>query len=351
MRSAPVAASEIAPNNQRPALFVSCSKEQKALAYAIQQELDHDVEVTLWTQGFFAPSGYTVDELIRQLPRFDFGVFLFTADDMLEKRNMTYAAPRDNVIFELGMFFGRLGRERCFILSPRHRQVGMPSDLLGIATLDYDENRSDSNLRAAVGPACNEIRNAVLQYGALQLAASAPQGQASPRQALSASQRKHIEDTIYALATSGTGPTCLIFFDIDRFEALNRWYGTEACDQIITAVEEILAATCSSAFQTRIGGDQFLLCLRNVTTAQAKTIARECVLAVKQWHWPIIAPHLYVTLSAGTAPYKAGETATRWILRAIHGSINAKRQGGNSAGDAPTTLSKQSGEDYTSLLS
>ncbi len=145
-----------------PALFLGSSIEGLNTAYAIQQSLDYDAEPTVWSQGLFQPSQSVLFELVKSLSRFEFAVFVFSPDDTVKLRGTEFLAVRDNVIFELGLFMGALGPSRCFYLVPR--SVGalhLPSDLAGITPLTYNAARSDGNLLAALGPACNEIRNAI----------------------------------------------------------------------------------------------------------------------------------------------------------------------------------------------
>ncbi len=145
-----------------PALFLGFSIEGLNTAYAIQQALDYDAEPTVWSQGLFQPSQSVLFELVKSLSRFEFAVFVFSPDDTVKLRGTEFLAVRDNVIFELGLFMGALGPSRCFYLVPR--SVGalhLPSDLAGITPLTYNAARSDGNLLAALGPACNEIRNAI----------------------------------------------------------------------------------------------------------------------------------------------------------------------------------------------
>ena len=145
-----------------PALFLGSSIEGLNTAYAIQQALDYDAEPTVWSQGLFQPSQSVLFELVKSLSRFEFAVFVFSPDDTVKLRGTEFLAVRDNVIFELGLFMGALGPSRCFYLVPR--SVGalhLPSDLAGITPLTYNAARLDGNLLAALGPACNEIRNAI----------------------------------------------------------------------------------------------------------------------------------------------------------------------------------------------
>jgi hypothetical protein len=75
-------------------------------------------------------------------------------------------SPRDNVLFELGLFMGRLGRSRTFILHQRVPAPKIPSDLAGVTTAVYDWPRQDDrNYLAAVGPACDNIRQVIRELG------------------------------------------------------------------------------------------------------------------------------------------------------------------------------------------
>jgi len=142
-------------------LFIGSSTEKIDLAYAAQENLEHDFEVTVWTQGLFDPSKYVLDGLVDVLDDVDFGIFIFSPDDISLIRGESRHAVRDNVLFELGLFIGRLGRESVFLIVPRGvDNFHLPSDLLGITPATYEPNRQDSNLNAALGPACNKIKKA-----------------------------------------------------------------------------------------------------------------------------------------------------------------------------------------------
>jgi predicted nucleotide-binding protein len=90
----------------------------------------------------------------------DFAIVVLTADDMTTKRGQTYAVPRDNVIFELGFFMGRLGLERTYMVYSRDHSPTLPSDLAGITPATFAE-RADGNLAAAIGPATTQIMQAM----------------------------------------------------------------------------------------------------------------------------------------------------------------------------------------------
>src|SRR5947209_1990951 len=131
----------------KPRLFIGSSTEALRIAYAVQWELDYDAEVTIWSQGLFTPSRSTLDNLIANLGQFDFALFVFSADDVLRLRGNEVRSVRDNVLFELGLFLGRIGSKRTFFLVPRNEtELHIPTDLLGITPLTFNAERSDDNL-------------------------------------------------------------------------------------------------------------------------------------------------------------------------------------------------------------
>lgn len=100
----------------------------------------------------------TIKNLLDQLGGSDYGIFVFTPDDVLSSRGKSHAVARDNVILELGLFAGRLGIESTFIVTPRGADIKLPSDLLGLSLGEYTADREDENLEAALGPVCYAIR-------------------------------------------------------------------------------------------------------------------------------------------------------------------------------------------------
>lgn len=152
----------------KPKIFIGSSVEGLSAAYAIQQNLAHDAESTVWDQGFFELSKTTIESLDKALETMDFGIFVFSGDDITIMRGETSSTVRDNVLFEFGLFIGKLGRERVFFVIPDGTSIHMPSDLLGITPGKYDPNRQDGSLQAATGSVCNSIRTQIKKLGLLR---------------------------------------------------------------------------------------------------------------------------------------------------------------------------------------
>jgi hypothetical protein len=149
----------------KPSVFVGSSSEALDFPRAVQYQLNPDAEVTIWNELPFKPGQYTLEALLNALERFDFAVFVFSPDDVVVSRGIQSYAPRDNVILELGLFMGRLGRARAFVLHQANANIMMLSDLSGLTTVTYEWPNRDGNPIPAVGPACTMIRGAIKDLG------------------------------------------------------------------------------------------------------------------------------------------------------------------------------------------
>ena len=158
----------------RPAIFIGSSTEGLKVAYAVHESLQDIAEVTVWNQGIFGLSEYFYESIVKELDTTDFGIFILTPDDIAKIRGTEVITTRDNVLFELGLFLGRLGRNRCFFIIPYGvPDFHLPTDLLGITSGTYDANRQDGRVEAAVGPVCNnKIRRAIERVGSKMSAES-----------------------------------------------------------------------------------------------------------------------------------------------------------------------------------
>ena len=141
----------IKPVNQRPVLFIGCSGESLHIGRAVQSALDHDpIVVELWTDGVFKASTFPMESLERELPKVDFAVLVLSPDDTLVSRGTASDAPRDNLLLELGLFMGALGRHRTFILCPRGHDLKIPSDIWGSKCSDLRESEQPAAFQEGI---------------------------------------------------------------------------------------------------------------------------------------------------------------------------------------------------------
>ena len=142
-------------------VFVGSSSEGLEIAHALQSNLEPEFEVRVWSQDVFLPGEHTLESILKQADVSDFGIFVFSPDDLIEVRGSRQKTARDNVIFELGLCVGRLGPKRSFMVMPTDSDLRIPSDLLGVNTASFDAHRSDGDMVAALGPASTKIRKAL----------------------------------------------------------------------------------------------------------------------------------------------------------------------------------------------
>ncbi|WP_299006087.1 TIR domain-containing protein [uncultured Caulobacter sp.] len=149
---------------QKPRVFIISSVEALKVARAVQSAFEYDdFNVIVWTDGVFKVANYTLQSLEDEIDKSDFAVAIAHPDDTVRSRKSLWPKPRDNVIFELGLFMGRLGRARAILMEPREEKVQLPSDLAGVTTIPY---RFDPQAPAAsMGPACNRLREHILELG------------------------------------------------------------------------------------------------------------------------------------------------------------------------------------------
>ena len=151
--------------NPRPVLFVGCSTESLPVAEAIQSALSQaPMVVRIWTEDVFEASSFPIESLERELHRVDFAVLVLSPDDKVISRNIVAEAPRDNIIFELGLFMGALGHDRTFLVYPRGVDIKIPTDLAGITALTYEPG-PPCGLTRELEAACRQLRKQVLTAG------------------------------------------------------------------------------------------------------------------------------------------------------------------------------------------
>lgn len=152
---------------QKPAVFIASSVEGLSVADAINVNLDHDVHCTLWRNNTFKLGSDGLSDLIKKSSAVDFAVFVFSPDDVVTIREKELTVARDNVVFELGLFIGALGKDRCYVVKPRGVEMHLPSDVAGVTTADYVADRPDGDTASALNAACKLIKDRIKELGSI----------------------------------------------------------------------------------------------------------------------------------------------------------------------------------------
>src|SRR4051794_32175696 len=125
----------------KPRIFLGSSGKQEKLLQALAGGLEDVAYLEPWTTSF-NPGTTTLERLLEIAHEVDFAVFAFAEDDWTsEASRLTesgQASPRDNVVFEAGLFGGTLGMRRIFILHANGAKL--PTDLLGFTCVRYADS-------------------------------------------------------------------------------------------------------------------------------------------------------------------------------------------------------------------
>jgi hypothetical protein len=151
----------------KPRIFLGSSTKQASLLDALTEGLADVARVEPWMTSF-NPGTSTLDRLLELTREVDFAAFVFAQDDWTSAApaassdaDTGLASPRDNVVFEAGLFGGVLGMRRTFILHARGSKL--PTDLLGLTCVRYDDTNA-ANETAAIA---QKLRQAIEDAGHL----------------------------------------------------------------------------------------------------------------------------------------------------------------------------------------
>src|SRR5215475_11013991 len=136
---------------EKPRIFLGSSGKQAKLLQALTRGLEDVAHVEPWTTSF-NPGTTTLERLLELTNEVDFAAFVFARDDWTtntppasDPTGSGQASPRDNVVFEAGLFGGVLGMRRTFILHASGSKI--PSDLNGLTCVRYGEAATAAELR------------------------------------------------------------------------------------------------------------------------------------------------------------------------------------------------------------
>ena len=135
----------------KPRIFLGSSGKQEKLLQELTRGLEDVAHVDPWTTSF-NPGTTTLERLVELAHEVDFAAFVFARDDWTTVDPTASAAqapgqasPRDNVVFEAGLFGGVLGMRRTFILHASGSKL--PTDLLGLTSIRYGEVTTPEEMR------------------------------------------------------------------------------------------------------------------------------------------------------------------------------------------------------------
>lgn len=139
--------------NPKPVVFIGSSSEGLLTAKKLKKMLK-GADVHLWNSDVFKASESTLTSLINESKRCDFAILLLTADDKTILRHKQSSSPRDNMVFELGLFMGEIGTDRTYLVTPQEK-MHLPTDLDGITRKIIHENTAGRSLLKGVADQIN----------------------------------------------------------------------------------------------------------------------------------------------------------------------------------------------------
>ena len=148
---------------EKPRIFLGSSGKQAKLLAALTRGLEDVAHVEPWMTSF-NPGTTTLERLLELTREVDFAAFVFAQDDWTTKGPEDapepapgQASPRDNVVFEAGLFGGVLGMRRTFILHASGAKL--PTDLLGLTCVRYDGSTAAAVIKVVCQKLCSAIEN------------------------------------------------------------------------------------------------------------------------------------------------------------------------------------------------
>jgi hypothetical protein len=155
----------------KPRVFIGSSSESLPVVNAIAKGLEAEAEVVPWTaKSNFPPGEFFLTCLLKQAHLFDFAIMVFGPDDQVTSRGQEMSAPRDNVVFELGLFMSQIDRLRALVVAPSGAGTRLKwlSDLGGLAPAGYTppaDPKDTTAVAAALEPAIGQILQRIREEG------------------------------------------------------------------------------------------------------------------------------------------------------------------------------------------
>lgn len=141
-------------------VFIGSSVEGRATAELIQASLENLAECVRWSQGVVGVSESTLESLFVVVKDFDFAVLVLTPNDLDPDPIKGRHSPRDNILFELGLFVGALGRGRTYVIHAKDPVMTQILDFAGLTPITFG-GRPHQDQKDAVASACSLLRSSI----------------------------------------------------------------------------------------------------------------------------------------------------------------------------------------------
>lgn len=149
---------------EKPIVFIGSSTHNLNVARAMADCLEsRNYKPLVWDEGLFRQNESTFDGLLRISTEVDVAVFVWGASDVTMTKGQSIPSPRDNVVWETGLFLGALGKDRVFMVVDKTVSLKIPTDYSGITRAHYDGSSIGTYDISAVSSACNVIDRSVRQ--------------------------------------------------------------------------------------------------------------------------------------------------------------------------------------------
>ncbi|MBI5214610.1 MAG: nucleotide-binding protein [Ignavibacteriae bacterium] len=138
-------------------VFIGSSKQSIHISDAVLENLKYEnIEPVPWYIGEFT-GGFisNLESLITTLNKVKYAIFILTNEQNHDAMGAEYYSLRDNIIFELGFFISKLGKDNVFMIKPDNMHINLPSDLKGYDPYNFPHQYS--NIAVAIRTEINTI--------------------------------------------------------------------------------------------------------------------------------------------------------------------------------------------------
>jgi len=140
-------------------IFIASSTPNKRVARTFARVLQNrGFQTKVWDEWVFWPNESTFDGLLRVSTEYNFAIVIWGPSDVTTTGGKSISSPRDNVIFEAGLFLGVMGRHKVFIAEDETAETKIPSDYAGITRMSYEGSLLERDPDSAVRSACDRIQ-------------------------------------------------------------------------------------------------------------------------------------------------------------------------------------------------